>query len=114
MSKVPRSYKVSGQVRDILASEVILLGDSELSLVSFTGVKISPDLREANIYWTSFGDGKNRGSIQSKLDRHRGQLRTALSKKMKTKVVPNLHFFYDDTSDTLNEVEDLMQKIKES
>ncbi len=110
MTKTPRAYRVAEQVREILAMEIIASVDPRLKMVSLTGATISSDLREANIYWSVFGDNRHQ-EVADGLIAAKGRLRNILGKKLSLRVVPNLRFFHDNTLETMSEVEQLMNKV---
>lgn len=110
MTKTPRAYRVAEQIREILAMEIIGSVDPRLKMVSLTAATISSDLREANIYWSVFGDNRHE-EVADGLLAAKGRLRNTLGKKLSLRVVPNLRFFHDNTLETMSEVEQLMNKV---
>ena len=74
------------------------LKDPRLGLVTITGVKISPDLREARVYWTVHGDEEVRKATAKGLSAARGYLRHELT-TLGLRVLPDLHFTYDEAID---------------
>ena len=110
MTKTPRAYRVAEQIREILAMEIIGSVDPRLKLVSLTAATISSDLREANIYWSVFGENREE-EVTAGLQAARGRLRSIVGKKLSLRVVPNLRFFHDNTLQTMSEVAELMNKV---
>ncbi len=72
-------------------------------------VRVSPDLRIATAYVVPLG-GKGEEDMFELLHKHRGELRHLLSKGMKLKHTPQLHFRLDDTFDQLDEHRRLMSQ----
>lgn len=88
-------------------SEILARGeihDPDLNRLSITvgEVRVSPDLRIATAYVVPLG-GKGQDEMFDLLHRHRGELRHLMSKGMKIKHTPQLHFRLDDTFDQLDE-----------
>ena len=61
MSTHHRPERVAQMVQQLLG-ELFARGmrDPRIGLVTITGVKMSPDLREARVYWTVHGDASQR------------------------------------------------------
>jgi ribosome-binding factor A len=51
--RYPRSARVNEVVRETIADEVERLSDPRLGLVTITGVDVSPDLRQATVYYSA-------------------------------------------------------------
>ena len=51
--RYPRSARVNEVVRETIAEEVERLSDPRLGLVTITGVDVSPDLRQATVYYSA-------------------------------------------------------------
>ncbi|MFW2543024.1 30S ribosome-binding factor RbfA [Primorskyibacter sp. 2E107] len=85
--------------------------DPDLNRMSITvgEVRVSPDLRIATAYVVPLG-GKGQDEMFELLHKHRGELRHLLSKGMKIKHTPQLHFRLDDTFDQLDEHRRLMSQ----
>jgi ribosome-binding factor A len=51
--RYPRRARVNEVVRETIADEVERLSDPRLGLVTITGVDVSPDLRQATVYYSA-------------------------------------------------------------
>lgn len=111
MADQRRVFKVAEKVRSILSAELYRLTDPRISLVTITSVVVSPDLRNAKIYWAVSGGEERIAEVEDVLEELRPSLRKALGAELGTRFVPELKFFYDDTLDTMEQVERLFQKI---
>ncbi len=70
-----------------------------MEMATISGVKMSPDLRIADVYVTVFGDKRR---IQEALDgfkRSKGFIKKSIAPKLGLKFMPELRFFHDDTFD---------------
>lgn len=116
MAQAKRMYQIAEKVRHVLATEILSLGDPRLSLITITSVSVTSDLRLAKIYWMASGvlaDGTDRRSmVQDALHDSTALLKRLLAKKLGIKFVPELKFYYDDSLDTREEVERLLQKAR--
>jgi ribosome-binding factor A len=89
------------------------LKDPRLGLVTITGAKMSPDLREAWVYWTVHGDAQVRKETAKGLSAARGYLRHELS-SLGLRVLPELHFAYDEAIDHGDRIEQLLREVHEA
>ena len=112
MSTHNRPERVAHMVQQLLA-ELFARGmrDPRLGLVTITGVKMSPDLREARVYWTVHGDAEQRKHTAKGLANARGYLRRACASELKLRVTPDLHFTYDEAIDRGERIEELIRKV---
>jgi len=109
-----RQMRFSELIRSLI-SECILVEDFynlEFSIKSITVsfVKMSKDLRLANIYIMPLG-GQNKTNIIEKLNENKFIFQKFLSKaKLNSKFTPKIHFFLDDTFDEAEKIEKLLLK----
>lgn len=108
-----RVYRVAEQIRNTIASELNRMADPRFHLVTITAAVVSPDLRNAKIYWVSSGSKERRQDIEEAFNAAHGYFRRAVGDALDIRFVPDLKFFYDDTLDTQDEVERLMARIHE-
>lgn len=94
------------QLAELLKKEV---QDPRLSLMSLTAVSISPDLKEAKIFYTLPEDYDPQG-VQIALDRATGYLRRLLAKATVLRYVPKLLFTYDESIARANKISLLIKK----
>jgi len=89
------------------------LRDPRLGFVTITGVKMSPDLREARVFWTVHGEIEVRKETARGLSAARGYLRHELS-SLGLRILPDLHFTYDEAIDRGDRVEQLLREVHEA
>jgi len=90
------------------------LKDPRLGLVTITGCEVSPDLRQARVYWTVHGDEQVRKDTRVGLTASRGYLRREIGQALSLRVVPNLSFAYDEAIDRGDRIEQLLREAKEA
>ena len=111
-----RQMRFSELIRSLI-SECILIEDFyniEISINSITVsfVKMSKDLRMANVYIMPLG-GQNQKNIIDKLNKNKFIFQKYLSKaKLNSKFTPKIHFYLDDTFDEAEKIEKLLLKDK--
>ncbi len=114
MSTHSRPERVAQMVQQLLG-EIFARGmrDPRIGLVTITGVKMSPDLREAQVYWTVHGDAAVRKETARGIQAARGWLRREVAATLRLRVVPELHFTYDEAIDRGDRVEQLLREVRE-
>ncbi len=85
----------------------------EGSLITISGVRITPDLFTARIYVSIYNHPKP-DTILDNLDKHNKLIRGFLGKKIRNKVrsIPQLEFFKDDTLEDVQNLERIFSEIK--
>jgi ribosome-binding factor A len=112
MSTHNRPERVAQMVQQLLG-ELFARGmrDPRIGLVTITGVKMSPDLREARVYWTVHGDPEQRKQTAKGLLNARGFLRREIGTQLKLRLTPNLMFTYDEAIDRGERIEQLIRQV---
>src|SRR3954470_9498505 len=112
MSAHKRPERVAQMVQQLLG-EIFARGmrDPRIGFVTITGVKMSPDLREARVYWTVHGDAEQRKHTERGLESARGFLRREIGSALKLRVVPDVRFTYDEAIDRGDRIEQLIKQV---
>jgi ribosome-binding factor A len=112
MTTHKRPERVAQMVQQLLG-EIFARGmrDPRIGLVTITGVKMSPDLREARVYWTVHGDAEQRKHTAKGLENARRYLRHEIGLELKLRVTPDLHFTYDEAIDRGERIEQLIRQV---
>jgi ribosome-binding factor A len=104
--------RVNEVVREALADELERLSDPRLGMVTITGVDVSPDLRQATVYYSSLHPGEGTREVDvaqgeavgrthqqeqtvAALRSSTPHLRAALGREVRMKYVPELTFRED-------------------
>lgn len=96
MRDYPRKLRLNTQMRAELASLLRTeLGDPRVQGVTVTDVDVSPDLRNARVRISQFGDDQQLADALAALNRAAGRLRHALGRRIQTRSVPQLRFVGD-------------------
>lgn len=94
MANYARTDRVAQQMQREVAELIRLeINDPRVRLVTITGVEVAGDYSHAKIFFTRL-DGKH-AEAQEGLDRASGFLRSQLSRSLKLRIMPQLHFVYD-------------------
>lgn len=107
-----RPSRIAEAVRNELS--VVLLQkmrDPAVSSISVSRVQVTDDLKYAKIYYRVMGDKKSIRQAGKGLERAKGFLRTQLAKALNLRYTPALQFYYDETAEKVEEVEQLLRDI---
>jgi len=106
--KTGRDKRIAEEIRrevsQILNFEI---KDPGVMGTTVTGVKVSPDLRLARVYYALPNGEARKVAVQEGLTRSAGYIRHLLAERMQMKFIPQIEFFYDESL----EIEEKIQKI---
>jgi ribosome-binding factor A len=108
-----RIDRVNEELREILAEEIQRLKDPRLGFVTVTGVKVTPDLRKARVFYTVLGEEKQHRGTAAALRSARSHLRVVVGREIRLKVTPELEFTEDETAERGQRIEDILTRIHE-
>ena len=107
-----RQIRFAELIRSII-SECLLVEDFyslnfEISSITISYVKMSKDLRIANIYLMPLG-GENKDLILDQINNQKYKFQKFLSKaKLNAKFTPKINFYLDDSFDEAEKIEKLL------
>lgn len=101
---------VRAEIADLLAKGV---KDPRVGFVSLMGVRMSPDLRYANVYISALGSDKEKKSTLIGLRNSAGWIRRELGKKLQLRVTPEVRFFEDTSLDDVFHLEEVFKDLHE-
>jgi len=108
-----RADRVGDQIQAELASLLTRnVHDPGIGFLTITRVKLSPDLQQARVYYTSIGDDKAKRESARALDRATPFLRRQVGQRLRLKRVPELTFLYDESIEQGDRVERILQELK--
>lgn len=87
------------------------LKDPRIGFVTITGAKVSPDLREAWVYYTVHGSEADRKQTAQGIEAAKGFLRRELGSRMTQRVTPELHFVIDKAIDEGARIDELISRV---
>ncbi len=84
----------------------------EGAFITVTHVQVSPDLGMAKVY-LSFLLAKNKDYLFELIQEHNKAIRQILANRIRNqaRIIPELHFYYDDTQDMVEKVEKLFEGL---
>ncbi len=104
------------RVGDQLKSEISIMllkeiKDPRIGFVTVMDVEVSPDLSQAEVFFTVFGTEQERVDTLAGLRSTAGYLRREMGRRLHLKRIPELHFRYDSTTDKGEHLEELFVRI---
>jgi ribosome-binding factor A len=110
MTAPERMRRVDEAMREVLSDAITSeLKDPRVGFVTVTAVDTSPDLRNARVYVSVFGDDKRRKLSMRALESAHGFLQRSVAAQLRLKHTPQLAFVYDDTAERADRVERLLR-----
>jgi ribosome-binding factor A len=95
-------------VSDILRLKI---KDPRVAGVTITDVRMSSDLKSANVYFCSLADGKAEEHKKG-LEAAAGFIRHSLREQLDLKYIPVLSFFYDSSFDNFSKINKILKEIE--
>ena len=92
-----RMRRVNEALREVLSEAVGDLKDPRIGFVTVTGVRASPDLRQATVYVSVLGSERKRDKTLAGLTSSRAVLQSRVNRELHLKRTPQLTFEYDQT-----------------
>ncbi|WP_214073865.1 30S ribosome-binding factor RbfA [Mucilaginibacter sp. dw_454] len=109
-----RQQKFAGVIQEDLAAIFQREGMNYLpnTLVTITKVRVTPDLAIARVFLSFFNNTNNTLALQT-VKQHAAEIRYKLGSRIKdqVRVIPQLEFFVDDTSEYVDRMEKIFDKI---
>jgi ribosome-binding factor A len=113
MAQGSRSERVADQLRQELAQVIAReVHDPGVGFVTLTQAKVTPDLQQARVYYTTLGDDKARRETKRALERAVPFLRRQLGRRLRLRHVPELTFFYDESIERQDRIERIILDIQ--
>lgn len=112
---MPKDYSRTRRVGEQIQREIAQLvqqeiKDPRIGLVTISAVKLSRDMSHANIFFTVFDEVHPVKETLKVLEGAAGFLRHELAKRMQLRVIPHIHFKYDESIAYGNELSALINK----
>lgn len=103
--------QIKKEVSQIIQRE---LKDPGIGFVTVTGVELSPDLKNARIFYSVLGDEQKRQKSDQALQRAVFFIQHEIGRKMRLKYTPKIKFVYDHSLEKGARIEKALEKIRSS
>lgn len=87
------------------------VSDPRLASVAIAHVVVTPDLKQAKVYFT-LPAGDDIRPVKKALMKAKGFFRSHLAQTMNLRFTPDLFFYYDDQNDELERIDELFRQIE--
>jgi len=115
MASEARARKLADRVREIVAESLEMrVKDPRLGFITVTDARVTPDLREATVFYTVYGDEEAQISTAAALESAKGVLRTEVGRQTGIKHTPSLEFVLDAIPDNARHIDELLKAAAES
>ncbi|EFC81206.1 30S ribosome-binding factor RbfA [Parafrankia sp. EUN1f] len=109
MADPARARRLAVRIREVVASTLERgVKDPRLGMVTITDARVTPDLVDATIFYTVYGDDEARQASAAALESAKGMLRSQVGRATGVKVTPTLTFVHDRLPDDARHLEDLL------
>jgi len=110
-----RSDRVSSQIQRELAELVrVELADPRLGMVTVQAVEVARDFAHAKIFFTTLGGEMDQLEVTRYLKKAAPMLRHLLASRVRMRIIPELHFKYDESIERGNRLSALIDKAVDS
>ena len=89
------------------------LRDPRIGFITITGVKVSPDLRVARVFYSMIGSDKERQETQKGLDAAKGYVRREVTAAVNLRVSPEIFFTFDESVGEGDKIDRLLREVRE-
>lgn len=109
MSRVEKiQEELQHQISKIVHQE---LNDPRIGFVTITRVEVTPDLREARVFFTMMGTEESLNASVKGLNRSSGFVRRLIAQRIRMKFTPQINFIYDDSLKRQVRIDNIIEKI---
>ena len=107
-----RNRRIADQIQRELSELIRLeLRDPRVNLVTITGVEVAPNLREAIVYYSVYGQEADKRKAATLLQKKRVPLQNGLAAQVVIKYTPVLRFRLDETAERADRVEHILNAL---
>ncbi|MEW6296228.1 MAG: 30S ribosome-binding factor RbfA [Thermodesulfobacteriota bacterium] len=105
-----RSERVSGLLREAVAEIVLYeVKDPRVGAVTITDAAVSPDFREAKIFFTTRRAAEQAAALAG-LRSATGYIKRQIAARLRLRHTPDLQFLYDTTLERADRLENLLRQ----
>jgi ribosome-binding factor A len=110
-----RIRRMSVRVREIVANVIERqVKDPRLGMVTVTDARLTPDLREATVFYTVWGDDAVHADTAVALESAKGVIRSAVGRGTGLKHTPSIAFVPDAVPENAKHIEELLERARSS
>jgi ribosome-binding factor A len=107
-----RNLRVAEAIREVVATSILFeVHDPRVRGVTVLAAEVSPDLRNAKVFFTVTGDVRDERRVMQGLQSARGFLQGKVAARLQTKVTPELRFEIDNSAKRTSELLKLIETV---
>jgi ribosome-binding factor A len=115
VADIARARKLADRIRVIVAEMLeTRVKDPRLGFITITDARVTPDLRDATVFYTVYGDDAERADTAAALASARGVLRSEVGRQTGVRFTPTLTFVADAVPDNARHIEELLEQAAAS
>lgn len=109
-----RQERVAKRVMQELVEAIRELKNVNLGFITITKCEVAPDLRHAKVFVSVWGDEEQKKRTMETLHRNASRLKGVIGRPLGTKVVPSLHFEFDESVANADQMSQLIRDARKS
>ena len=114
MKPFSRSDRVGELIQQVLSETLRKdVNDPRLEMTTISDVRMSADLRIANIYYTASGDPKQQERVARGFEKAAGFFKRSLGRQLQLRYMPKLKFFLDESFDYGSRIDNLLASLQD-
>jgi ribosome-binding factor A len=108
-----RTRKIEAQIKEIVGEHLDGLSDPRIQgLVTVTGVRVSPDLAHARVYYSMLAGG-DQSEVEEGLQSSAGRLQSAVGSRTRLRRTPRISFEPDPAVEHATRIDAALREVKE-
>ncbi len=107
----PRSERVEQLAKEVLGEAIQELKDPRIGFVTVTDVKLTRDLRTAQVFVSALGSDEEREATIGAIQHARPHLRSVLGREVRLRRLPELEIVEDLTAQNSERIEKLLRGL---
>lgn len=113
MADAPRARRLAKRISQIVASTLEHeVKDPRLAMVTITDTRITPDLRDATVYYTVYGGEQERTGSAAALASAKGVVRSAVGRRTGVRFTPTLEFVPDAIPEDAKRLDEVLDGVR--
>src|SRR6478752_5696068 len=115
MSTHSRPERVGQEIQAAIGDMINrgMLRDPRIGFITITGVKVSPDLRVAKVFYSMIGTEEEKAQTQAGLEAAKGFVRREVTKAVQLRVSPEVFFVFDESVETGDRIDRLLRDVRQ-
>ncbi|MGB1610457.1 MAG: 30S ribosome-binding factor RbfA [Ilumatobacteraceae bacterium] len=111
--RYPRSARVGQTLREIIADDLVHIGDERLEFVTITQIEVDDELNRAHVMFDSLAGEEGDAAIIEALEEHRVRLQSSIARQIRAKKTPVLDFRPDDVIRSAERIDEILRADRE-